>query len=885
MRHGRSVRWVARATLAVLAMGPLGRAEDVPEPASVLGFRPGEDFRLAPWADVDAYFRAVGDASDRVAIETLGQSTQGRPLLAAVISSPETIADRERYKDLQRRLSQPDPSMSPEQAAALIDESKTTVLITCSIHSTETASTLMACTLLHELATSDDPETRSILDGVIVLLVPSVNPDGVDIVHDWYERSKGTPWEGSGMPRLYHPYAGHDTNRDWFMLNLDETRALTRFLYEEWFPTITWDVHQMGSSGPRLFVPPFHDPVNPNLDPRISQGIFLLGAHLAADLAREGKSGVASHVMYDNWWNGGNRTVPQRHNMVGILTEAASVTLASPIFLEKADLRGGGRGFPDHAAGVTFVDPWPGGWWRIGDIVEYELTAARSLLTLAARYRDWFQGNYRAVALDQIEAGASEPPFAWVVPADQRDPGTASKLVEILHATGIEVRRATCEFEAAGATFPAGSWILPASQPYRGHLKDMMERQEYPTRVGPDGRPERPYDVAGWTLPLQMGVRAVAIAEPFEAESEAVDTVETTGGHIHGDAEGAESFYLENRSNDDFTVLFAVFEAGIPVERVSASFRLGDRDFPAGTLRIPATGESRAALEEVLPNVSTVAFAVAEPPIPPSPALSIDSRRALLEEPPPPRDRLEVRRVALYQPWAPSMDEGWTRLVLERFRIPYTTVHNAEVAVGNLQDRFDVLVLPSVGRRTLLDGYEPDETEPSYVGGLAGEGVEAIRRFVEEGGTLVCLEDSCRFAIEELNLPVEDALAGLSSEEFYCPGSIVAIRSEPLFNPWLTAGMPDQWSAYFSGSMAFEVPEDSKARVAARYAETGPLESGWLLGPEHLRGAAALVEAPLGKGEVILFGFPPQHRGQPHGTFRPFFNALLGPGSPIRSED
>ena len=868
--------------LAVCAMAAFGQAEEVPEPASVLGFRPGEDFRLAPWADVAAYFRAVGDASDRVAIETLGESTGGRPFLAAVISRPETIADRDHYKDLQRQLSQPDPSLSPEEAAAIIDESKTTVLITCSIHSTETASTLMACTLLHELATSDDPETRAILDEVIVLLVPSVNPDGVDIVHDWYERSRGKPWEGSGMPRLYHPYAGHDTNRDWFMLNLDETRLLTRLLYEEWFPTITWDVHQMGSNGPRLFVPPFHDPVNPNLDPRISQGIFLLGAHLAADLAREGKTGVATHVMYDNWWNGGNRTVPQRHNMVGILTEAASVKLASPIFLEKSQLRGGGRGFPDHAPGVTFVDPWPGGWWRIGDIVEYELTAARSLLTLAARYRDWFQGNYRAVALDQIAAGANEPPFAWVVPADQRDPGTASSLVEILHATGIDVRRATEDFEAAGTNFPAGSWILPASQAYRGHLKDMMERQEYPTRIGSDGRPERPYDVAGWTLPLQMGVRAVAIASPFEAESEAVDTVDTAGGHIEGEPDGADAFYLENRSNDDVTVLFAMIEAGIPVERLHQGYFIGGRGFPEGTIRIPASEASVEALRRVLPTVSSVAFAVAEP-LPD--VETFDDPRVPLDPSGPTRDPLEKRRVALYQPWVPSMDEGWTRLVLDRFRIPYATVHNAEVAVGNLRDRFEVLVLPSVGRRTLLEGYGPDETEPSYVGGLAGAGVEAIRRFVAEGGTLVCLEDSCRFAIEELNIPVEDALAGLSSEEFYCPGSIVAVRGESSSRSALTVGMPEEWSAYFSGSLAFNVPEDSEARVVARYAETGPLQSGWLLGPEHLRGAAALVEAAHGDGRVVLFGFPPQHRGQPHGTFRLLFNALLRPGSQVGPDD
>lgn len=876
------------AALIVPSIADARQAAVVPQPAEVLGFEPGADFELAPWADVVAYVRAVGESSPRVRVDTIGESTQGRPFVVAAISSEQTIAELDRYKDLQRRLSHPEPDASPEEVAELIGRSKTTVLITCTIHSSETASTLMACALLHELATGDSPEIRAILDETIVLLVPSVNPDGVDIVHDWYERSKGTPWEGSGMPRLYHPFAGHDTNRDWFMLNLDETRLLTRLLYEEWFPTITWDVHQMGSAGPRLFVPPFHDPVNPNLDPRISQGIFLIGAHLAADLAREGKKGVATHVMYDNWWNGGNRTVPQRHNMVGILTEAASVKLASPIFLDRGDLRGGGRGFDDHEPKVTFVDPWPGGWWRIGDIVEYELTSARALLTLASRYKDWFQSNYRAVALDQIRLGNDRPPFAWIVPADQRDPGTAAKLVEILVATGIQARQATEDFQAGGVSFPAGSWIFPAAQPYRPHLKDMMERQEYPRRVGPDGRPERPYDVAGWTLPLQMGVKTAAVAEPFDAPSEPVESVDLAGGQLEGDASSADAFYLMNRDNDDFTVALALLGSGIAVERLAGPATFGDLELPGGVLRIAASDEARRVLDAILPTVSSVAFAVDEPEAEPEPtdvAVHDPNHESPaagdVDDPMPRRLALSMPRIGLYQPWAPSMDEGWTRLVFEDFRIPYETLHNADVAAGDLVERFDVIVLPSVGRRTLLDGYGPDQTEPSYVGGLAGDGVEAILRFVEEGGRLVCLEDSSTFAIESLGLPIRDALDGVSANDFYCPGSILSVRYDG--DSYLRVGMPHDGSAYFSSSLAFEPTgdDDHAVTVACRYASANLLESGWLLGPEHLQGKAAVVDVRLGDGRVVLFGFPPQHRGQPHATFRPLFNALIGPGSPI----
>ena len=363
-------------------------AADVPGPEAHLGYRPGADFRLAAWSSVVDYFRKVDDASDRVVVRELGKTTEGRPYLVAIVSDPSTIKDLDRIQKLQRDVAQPvDPSADGSKLAA---ESKPVVLITCSIHSNEPASTFMAMELLHELASKEDAPTREILENAILVLVPSANPDGVDKVAAWYERTKGHPWEGEGMPELYHKYAGHDTNRDWFMLNLQETKLLTRFLYRELPPTLAYDVHQMGSKGARMFVPPFFDPMNPNLDPKLNQGIFLVGAHMAADLAAAGKSGVLTNAMYDNWWNGGMRTTPQRHNVVAVLTEASSVKLASPIFLDKSQLAGTTRGFANHEPAVNFVEPWPGGWWRLRDIVDYELLCARSILALASRYRVQF---------------------------------------------------------------------------------------------------------------------------------------------------------------------------------------------------------------------------------------------------------------------------------------------------------------------------------------------------------------------------------------------------------------------------------------------------------------------------------------------------------------
>ncbi len=855
--------------LLLLTTGGIAAGEGVPSPSEVLGYRPGADFRLADWSAVVGYFQRVAAASPRVSLREIGRTTEDRPYIVAAISHPSTIADLGKYQRLQHQLTDPRNSAESEWPNAPIEESKAVVIVTCSIHSNETASTLMAMQLLYELAAQDDPTTRDILDKTIVLLVPSANPDGVDKIAHWYADSKGNPWEGTGLPELYHKYAGHDTNRDWFMLNLRETQLLTRLLYHEWFPTILYDLHQMGGRGARIFVPPFRDPVNPNVDARIHQSIAMIGSHMAADLATAGKRGILSNAIYDNWWNGGNRTTPQRHNIVSVLTEAASVRLATPTFVPKEDLRGSGRGFEDHAPTANFVDPWPGGWWRLQDIVDYELICARSLLTLAARYKAFFQRNLRDMGRSAIDKGLSTPPYGWIIPPEQRDPGTTTEMVRILHESGVEVSRARQPFTYGGIRYPAESRLLLASQPYRSHLKDMMEPQIYPAQFNAKGEAEAPYDVAGWTLPLQMGVQATPMANRFHVETERVAVIEPTRGGIEGNAETTPFLTMANRANDDFVVLKALCDAGVEVEVAAgvateslASSSLGNpMKVPAvGMLRFRSDKKSREVLARVLPTVSTRVVAEAA-------------------DWPPHVKTSQVRpaRLGVFQPWVPCMDEGWTRFVLEKFRIRYTTLHNADIRAGKLLGRIETLVIPSIDAKTLREGFAASQTAPLYLGGLEREGAYAIRTFVEEGGTLICLENSSEYAIEELRLPVANVLKGKKRSSFFAPGSIV--RVEQLDHTWLNWGAPNTVSAYFDNSLAFEVhsiqPPVQEILTSLRYANDHFLESGWVLGPEQAQGRGALVSMRYGKGKIILFAFPPQHRGQPHGTFRFFFNALL----------
>ncbi|MFO0953580.1 MAG: hypothetical protein U0835_20995 [Isosphaeraceae bacterium] len=561
-------------------------------------------------------------------------------------------------------------------------------------------------------------------------------------------------------------------------------------------------------------------------------------------------------ALYDNWWNGGNRTTPQRHNIVGVLTEAASVKMASPVFLDRDQLTGGGRGFRDHKPSVNFVDPWPGGWWRLRDIVDYELICARSILTLAARYREQFQGNLLAMARDSVARGKSSPPYAWVVPAEQRDPGSVARMLQALRDTGVEVHRAKESFRASGREFPAGTWVLPADQPYRAHLKDMMERQDYPTRLTADGKAEPPYDVAGWTLPLMTGVEAVELSVPPRVATVKVDEIEKPAGRVEG-PDDALWLKLVNQRNDDIPLAMALASAGIPVQ---ARFGGGpDPDgLPSESLRFPADEKSRERLRELLPKFSSRVVASRKD------EAAGQSLRTL-----------EAPRIAVYQPWVPNMDEGWTRLVLETSRIPYTTVHNADIRSGRLAERFNVLLVPAVPARTIRDGYSPGETEPPYVGGLGAEGADALRALVAAGGRVVFLESSCEYAIETFDLPVKSVLRGLSSSTFYSPGSVLrATKSAGGLPLTAASGMPDEFGVYFDQSLAFDV--QGSGTVSVKYAASDTLLSGWLLGPEKIRGKAAVYESAPGPGGggVILIGFRVQHRAQTHGTYRILFNAL-----------
>ncbi len=826
-------------------------AQRIPTPEQFLGHRAGADYRLADWATILRYYRTVDAASDRVHLRSIGRTTEGREMVIAEVSSPETIRNLGDQYEIQRRLHEGTATEGD------LSRAKTVVLVNLSMHSTEVAAAQMGMELLYELATRDDPQVRAILENCVIQLVACANPDGLDKVKDWYDRTRAAGKEGAPMPWLYQKYIGHDNNRDWWLVSQAETKNVTQFLYFVGFPTIVYDVHQMGGNTARMFVPPFHDPTNPNIDPRITQGIFLIGAHMAYALQEEGKKGVVWGAIYDNWWQGGMRTTPQRHNIVAILTEAASANLASPVDVSPDELRGARRGLPTYEPYVNFPDPWPGGRWTLRDIVEYEKTACYALFDLAAKYRDRWVSNQVALARDAIEAGKKGGPFAWVIPPAQRQPEGVRQLLESLLRTGIKAYRATEAFTADGREYPAGTIVLPCAQPYRNHLKDIMEIQKYPQRfLYPGGPAEPPYDVAGWTAPLQMGVDAVQIEQPFEAEwTELTSPPKPEPRTLPRDV---PAYVLDGTRVDD-----------VPV-----ALRLARQGFTVGIVYEPTQGLNPGALILHRGNKTQEELAralereMSERWIDPRPLPGFLERGAR---------RFTAPRIALYQPWVGNMDEGWTRFIFEKYGVEYSSVHNDEIRKPDLKSRYDVILFADQSANSIVEGVSERVTFPEYAGGIGEEGIRNLREFVERGGTLVLMDSACDLA-RQLGVEVSDGLRSVGSDKFFCPGSI--LRTTVDTSHPLGYGMPETSIAYFASSRTLEFGEEQPFHAVALYGQGNPLLSGFLLGPEYVAGKVAAAEVPLGEGRIALFGFRVQYRGQSLDTFKFLFNAFVRATSP-----
>jgi len=850
----------------VLLLASLAVAEGVPTPEEFLGFPVGEDRKLARFEQVAAYFHRVDEASDRVEVVELGKTTEGNPFLMALVASPANLGNQAAIRAAQARLRDPRRG-EPAEADRIAAAQPAVVLITNNIHSSEIASSQMVLRVLHRLATDDGPEVREILEHVFLLLVPSLNPDGQIKVVDWYRKNVGTPQEGGEMPWLYHRYAGHDNNRDAFMLALQETRLITRVLYHDWFPVVLCDHHQMGAAGPRMFVPPYKDPINASIDPVLWRELEVLGGVMAMDLEAAGKAGVVHAHSYDAYWLGGTRITPLYHNVVGILTETASARVASPMEpgaarrRETTDTNGdaaGDRTGRRSWAGPTVAgpNPWKERTWHLGDIVAYQEISTWALLRAAARHRVELNRNYLAMNRRAVEKGEAGGPYAYLFPAAQRDGTALRRLLDALAQAGVELKRAAAPFETEGRSWPVGTIGVLLAQPPRAYVKELLGTQRFEEGSPGTREDDRFYDVTGWCLPMQMGVEAVAVDRAFAARWEPLDPAAAGAGRVDPAAPGG--WWLGREDTGAYVAVNRLFRAGVEVQTLGA--RAEGR--AAGTFWIPPGGETEARLREVADALRVV----------------FEARAA--GAPPGAAHPLRQPRLGLYRPWQANMDEGWTRLVLESFEFPFEALTNAEVRAGGLSERFDAIVIPAMDERALVSGSRGERIPEEYRGGLGDEGCAALRAFVEGGGTLIGLGAAANALAQRFDLPFRNALAGMDRKRFYCPGSILRVRVDPA-HP-LAYGAREELDVFFLASPALEATPGFPSRsasVVGKFPGARLLRSGYLRGEELLAERVVLAEVAEGRGRFMLLAPRVQHRAQAHGTFRLLFNAILRGGA------
>ena len=868
------------APVILAAAARLAVAQAIPTPEQFFGFKIGADRKLARYDKIIDYLRRIADQSDRVRLRTIGPTTNGNPFVVVEISAAENIKNLDRYKNLERKLYFQGGAPTEPEREQIFRDGKSVVFISNNIHSTEIGSSQMVVELVYRLATENSSQIKKILNNVILVMEPSANPDGQMMVTDWYNKYLGTPYEGANTPFLYHSYVGHDDNRDLFLLSQKESRMTAQVLWHDWFPAIWLDEHQQGNAGPRIFTMPATDPINPNVHPLIYRLNTIYGQAQAAALEAEGKNGIIYNATYTNFWQGAMAWSGWWHNQVGLLTEVASVRIATPVIQRMADPSTATTSSPvqrpdetefrrqaehpeeplppprDILSRTEYPRPWLGGTWKLRDIVDYEMIATLGLLDAAADRREALLREIYDINANTIELGRKgeigfgnkDKSFAILIPLqDQHDQNEALDLVDRLMLGGIQVSRAERDFVQDGASYGAGTFVIPLNQVFGRYAKDLLEKQTYPeVRRAPNAPAEAPYDVSAWSLGLQFGVKTVFAKTPLPADL-ALEPVK-----------GTPKFTLTAEKNaNSWTFPYTGAESAVIVNRL-----LKD----GSKINFSKSHGSEAATVQVSakPEAWTRATAGFDVSIKTTPAA--------------PRDlgtTLRAPRVGLYQSYTSNMDEGWTRWILERYEFPYTTLHNRDIQAGKLRDRFDAIILPDQRARDIIDGQNFASTVPEYKGGLEEKGFDELKNFVDHGGTLIALGDAANLLVDRMPLPVKELKRTLSRDQHYAPGTIVNLQVDTT-HPMGFGSAADTYGFYIN-SPFFQLTEgfsSQKVSVVARYPNSGAKASGWLRGEEFMLGRAAVVAIETNPGKVVLFGIRPQHRAQTHATLPLLFNAL-----------
>jgi hypothetical protein len=929
---------VALLTGLAWAQGPpKGAAPKITTPKEALGFNIGDDYQIANYTQLEAYWKKLAGESDRMKLVDIGPTAEGRHQWMAIITSPENMKKLERYKEIARKLALAE-GLTDEQAHALAREGKAVVWIDGGLHATETVGSQQEMEMVYQMVSRTDPETMRVLNDDILLCVLA-NPDGQELVANWYMRNpEPTKRSMAGLPRLYHKYVGHDDNRDSYMSNMLETANMNRQLFMEWFPQIMYNHHQTGPAGAVIFIPPFRDPFNYHFDPLVPLGIEAVGTAMHSRLVAQGKGGSAmrSGSSYSTWWNGGLRTTVYFHNMIGILTEIIGnpTPMRIPLVADKQLPQG------DWPLPIAPQE------WHYRQSIDYEIENNRAILDYASRNRETLLYNIYQMGKNSIERGSRDswtvtpkriealraaaakeapaqggrrggeavgggdaPPGAaqggfgaqtisanlyesvlhdpklrdprgYIVPSDQADFATATKFINTLLKNGITVQRATSAFQVGGKKYPAGSYVVKTAQAARPFVLDMFEPQDHPNDFRyPGGPPIPPYDLAGWTVAYQMGVQFDRILEGFDGPFAKVEGVQgMPAAAIVGSASPA-GYLVSHRNNNSYILVNRLLKAKCEVYWLKTAQKADGEELGTGTIWVPASAAALPVLQQGAKELGVPVHAVDAAP----------GGEAL---------RLKPVRIGLYDQYGGLMPSGWTRWIFEQFEFPFEVVYPATLDAGDLKNKFDVLVFTDGAYRGAGGGGrgggggggaapDPQSIPEEYRGRLgritADKTVPQLKKFVEAGGSVVTIGSSTALA-PLLGVPVKNYLTEktpegkeqpLPREKFYIPGSLMRVTLDNS-NP-VAYGMPEKADVMFDSSPVFQIVPDARMKAApvAWYAGTETLESGWAWGQAYLDGGTAVAESTVGAGKVMLLGPEVAFRAQPHATFKLLFNGLF----------
>ncbi len=860
--------------LVLISPNKTTQAQTAKSPLEFFGFEPGSDRNLFDYDQLIAYCRQLDEASPRVEMRESGESPMGKKMYLVFISSPENLAKLDRYKYINHKLAL-DYTMKDSERDTLIAENKVFVLATLSMHSNEVGPTQAFPQIAYTYANTTDPEMLKCLDNVVFMVVPNHNPDGMKMVVDNYRKYKGTPYEGATLPGVYHKYIGHDNNRDFVTLTQKDTRVISAIYSKDWFPQVMIEKHQMGSSGVRYFVPPMSDPIAPNIDEGIWNWSWVFGSAMAKDMAAAGCAGVAQHYLYDDYWPGSTATAEWK-NMIGMLTEASSVRGATPIYIEKNELKFIGKGLSENKKSINMPLPWEGGWWRLSDIVRYEMQSTWSLLRTASANREQILKFRNYMCRNEVLKGKTLAPSYYVLPLQQHDQGELVALVNLLHEHGVSVSRLKADMVWNDKILHSGDIVIPLAQPFRAFIKEVMESQTFPLRhYMPGGEAIEPYDITSWSLPLNKGLIAYEIPKVINEFENKLEGVPVPFTLFNNPAEKENGYWVfSSANNESYKAAFRSLAKGLSVSRTKVPSTSEGKILPAGSFIITVSkGMKVTALLDSL-TISPEWF-----------SQNPDSSAVAVRMP----------RIALVESWFQDNDAGWTRYLFDQYSIPYTVIRPADLAKKTFELNFDVVIFPDEDKNVLMEGktktgenYYLANLPPEFAKGMGKDGFQKVLKFINNGGTILSWGGSTALfdglmsikisetESDDFRFPFTNVAEKLQKAGLNCPASLLKVKLLP--DHPLTWGMQPEAGILTSADQVFQtnLPAfDMDRRIIASYPEDHILLSGYCAKEELLGNYAAMVWLKKGKGNLVVYGFSPQFRGSVPGIYKLLFNGLL----------